>query len=442
MEIEFDKKIFEMNKKEMVEMLKNFWKEISEITNKAKERIETGETIKERKENENEKELEKNFTKNFAKMEQNSKKVKKMKKKILYYLGYQNINENKMKMFPGSYPIYLNRERKKEMDDNYFFSEKNFGERYFIFIPRKNKNCYFYFVDSNFQFYTLKTNTKMVEFFSFHGDTLIDGEIVRNNLSSQFFFLSFDILVSNGNILHSEPFFKRLFFLTNLIYNFQLNFQQKIFFLQMEVKKFFKFDEFHNFLSKIKNDHFHFSENINYFTNGIVFVPNNTPYLPYANHFMFKWKKENFATLDFQISLREKPKKEGATFFLLFLSAISGEKIVSCKKANFSIEKRLSLINLFKNYSRSLNQNLIDLLLLENNNNINKIIKNKEKISIISRCFFNKQTNEWNFVEILENKILPDHIEVVFDTLEYISQEITLEEIDLFVNNLIQKKLN
>jgi len=135
----------------------------------------------------------------------------------------------------------------------------------------------------------------------------------------------------------------------------------------------------------------------NHKTDGVIFTPINSPYGLNTVHTLFKWKFLDKQTIDF----RAKRVPNTTDEFELFVGVKGGEAKVF--HVAFSPQDAENINEDFAKYQ-----------------------KNE---SAIIECGYNRLYGMWKYVTIRPDKVKPNFVRVVFETLEAISEAITKEEV-------------
>jgi len=227
------------------------------------------------------------------------------REKIRHVANLMKVKHNR---FPGAQPISFSNEHFSELEnENYFVSEKADGVRCLLFltknienkmeaflIDRKNKYKYI----ENLWFPVPNDNT----FTHFHTDTIIDGELVLDELddgTNKLRFLIFDLVVYDGDYLAGREYSKRLGYLTNYILNpykkylqFDPEYARNVIF-SVELKKLH--------LSYRMNDVFEEQKLLKHKSDGLIFTSESSPYISGNCNKMLKWKPSNENSIDFKV---------------------------------------------------------------------------------------------------------------------------------------------
>ena len=324
--------------------------------------------------------------------------------------------------FPGSLPISLNNTRLRQINKTYFVSEKTDGLRCCLFIPKDQSGVYI--VDRKFKISALKNCDDMIPLYSQNGATLIDGEIVSNLDRNEMVFMIFDLVALDGSNERGKIFQDRLFSLGGIVKLYRSNKDKipfeiiaKIFHPVKNIASILKSFATTTDGKRVYND----QDKRFHFTDGIIFAA-NIPYQNRTNKSMFKWKYPELISVDFKLSFKEPPRNLNKWSEYLWFSCFDDDlQDIFCRRAEFSpeqwklIERDISILG------KSVNLNLYQTLLQK---------------PIIIECCFNRNSGLWIYHKIRADKTDPNHISIVFDTLESIAENITEKDICEFIKNI------
>ncbi|ORX56002.1 hypothetical protein BCR36DRAFT_581172 [Piromyces finnis] len=234
--------------------------------------------------------------------------------KIRHVADLMKVKHNR---FPGAQPVSFSNEHFSELEnENYFVSEKADGVRCLLFvcknieqnkmeaflIDRKNKYKYV----ENLWFPVPNDNT----FTHFHNDTIIDGELVLDELENgkgKLRFLIFDLVVYDGEYLAGREYSKRLGYLQNYILSpykkylqYNKEYAENVPFT-VELKKLH--------LSYRMNDVFEEQKLLKHKSDGLIFTSESSPYISGNCNKMLKWKPIKENSIDFKVHYIEEEHK-------------------------------------------------------------------------------------------------------------------------------------
>lgn len=184
-------------------------------------------------------------------------------------------------VFPGSNPVSIERSMIAQLTaEDYRAAPKSDGSRFMLMAVtvRKVKLCLL--VDRSMRVFIMPGTLPTMAF----DNTLLDGEMVCSGTSWRY--LVFDCIYLSGLDLSTHPFAVRL----ELVNHWLLDIGDGLAGVAVEVKRFCKVG-----CQKLDSDSSSVPED------GIIFVPNKRPYVPYKNDHLFKWKSDRMHTVDFKV---------------------------------------------------------------------------------------------------------------------------------------------
>ena len=186
-------------------------------------------------------------------------------------------------IFPGPQPVSIEKKDFEKLEKfTYYTSVKNNGTRYIMFfIKDKNNKQQTILVNRALQCFTINmyANDEL-----FNG-TIFDGELIMHN--NEWVFIIHDSVMICGSKINRNKFSERLEDIQCCLSNFNITGSIKI-----ELKKFYLFSDFENFL----NNEYNTSK---YEHDGIIFMPETLPVISGTQYSMFKWKPVEEHTIDF-----------------------------------------------------------------------------------------------------------------------------------------------
>lgn len=160
----------------------------------------------------------------------------------------------------------LNKNHFKKLNDNpHLISLKTNGNPYLLFLTKYNFINQSIFIDKKIQSgYFLPR--MIISYFKFddslYDNTLIDGEMVKDNDNNWIFIIN-DIYIYKNKSLQNINIFKRLNYITDIFNNFNNDFDS---ICRFELKKYFKYTELKYMIEEYK-------KTLNYTCRGIYFKP-------------------------------------------------------------------------------------------------------------------------------------------------------------------------
>ncbi|EFA79724.1 hypothetical protein PPL_07415 [Heterostelium album PN500] len=325
----------------------------------------------------------------------NFQEIMDLKKTLFQFMP--GSNENKQDTFPGSMPINFGKKYFSHVQANdYYVSEKTDGVRYLLLIAKDNV----YLVDRKFDFYSVKFD-KLIEIYG--NDTLMDGEMIRQLRTKKPIFLVFDLLSCRGVCVAGKDLSGRIEAIRNSItgpfmHKVENQHHQTPLPFLIWGKNFFNKTQIESVFKSIKQrgeDRQYVDHKREHNTDGIIFTP-NTPYTPYTQNDLFKWKYLDKWTIDFKIM--DKGQKGW------YLTCIgNGNSDVEIRSLNFS---RDDIENLQRDFKRARDPN-----------------------TVIVECSFQPNTGKWKYHMVRADKFKANYISIVMDTMESIAEAISSEEL-------------
>ncbi|KAL2846729.1 mRNA capping enzyme, catalytic domain-containing protein [Aspergillus pseudodeflectus] len=230
------------------------------------------------------------------------------RREVAELLGRKNLN------FPGAQPVSFSRRHLMELQrEDYYVCEKTDGIRCLMYFARgepDNPEVHYLIDRKNEYRYVPGLHFPMPDdesFQSFHVDTLVDGELVKDTYddgTQQLKFLVFDCLVLDGQSLMHRTLDKRLAYFKakvlkpyNALYErFPEEKQHRIFAVEDKSTQFSYGIEmmFREIIPKVKKIHGN---------DGLIFTCRSTPYRIGTDEHILKWKPPAENTIDFRLRL-------------------------------------------------------------------------------------------------------------------------------------------
>ena len=247
-------------------------------------------------------------------------KTEQVKKKIL-----RDIEKlSNIKIIQRHFDVLKKNHFKKLNDNPHLISLKTNGNPYLLFLTKYNFINHSIFIDKKIQSgYFLPR--MIISYFKFddslYDNTLIDGEMVKDNDNNWIFIIN-DIYIYKNKSLQNINIFKRLNYIKDIFSNFNNDFDS---ICRFELKKYFKYTELKYIIEEYKNT-------LNYTCRGIYFIP-----------LFFKFKNILYNFDDSLICKVNKVKYQNKNEFIL------GNNIGKCnsieKSKNNEKNKKIKIIN-------------------------------------------------------------------------------------------------
>ncbi|EGC30428.1 hypothetical protein DICPUDRAFT_50749 [Dictyostelium purpureum] len=303
--------------------------------------------------------------------------------------------QRRTETFPGSMPVNFGKKNFYYVQCNkYYVSEKTDGIRYMLLVDSSGV----YLIDRKFDFYKLNDYDIIIDIF--RKGTLLDGEMVRNVNSKTPNYLVFDVLSINDQIYYDKFLEDRLKVIgSEVVLPIRKKVNSSDVPFEIMGKSFQPKNKIQDVFKHIKDDHNGTRTFIDgrrcHHTDGIIFTP-NTPYRPYTDPTLYKWKYCDKWTIDFKV--RDRGQKGW------FLSCVANDNIeVDCREVNFSDD---DLSKLRKEFQRA-----------------------RDQSTVVAECSFQPKTGTWKFHQVRHDKKKGNYISIVMDTMESIAENLSGEEL-------------
>jgi hypothetical protein len=259
-----------------------------------------------------------------------------------------------------------------------------------------------YLIDRKFDFFFVHGYDSLLSLFATKGITLFDGEMVRHITTEKPYYLIFDLIVLDGVPCANKILEDRLKLIGNAVVQYRNARNEipnppfpligKVFRPRNEISSLMK-----NIVEKDGERYYADVDASKRYhkTDGLIFTPNER-YNPKAVPNLFKWKYMDTVSIDLKINY-----KNNRTTIYFTCVGNEGNEIeypLSVKPEDFE--------RLRRDMSRQRDPN-----------------------SIIVEFAYDFWRGMWSYKCIRADKNRPNHIKVVFDTLEIISENISIEEI-------------
>jgi hypothetical protein len=268
-----------------------------------------------------------------------------------------------------------------------------------------------FLIDRKFDFYLVHGYDSLLSLFSTKGVTILDGEMVRHaetgslticnvlHILGKPTYLVFDIIVVDGTPCASKPLSSRLQIIGGgIIQPFRGVEKQldslpflligKVFLEKHEVRKLAAY------IHVKDGERYYKDEKRFHKTDGLIFTPDE-PYHPKTCKNLFKWKYLDKLSIDLRLGFNQYRQRN--------FSCIGTE--------GYDIEYNITLK-------------------VEDQSRLNKDLQRlRDTSNVIVECSYDQWNGNWTYQGVRSDKNRPNHVKVVFDTLECICENISLEEI-------------
>lgn len=215
--------------------------------------------------------------------------------------------------FPGAQPVsFSHRHIAELMRQDYYVMEKTDGVRFLMYFTREGpQKEIHYLIDRKNDYYFVPNLHFPIpddpNFGKFHTDTLLDGELVRDNYpngQTELKFLVFDCLIIDGKSLMQRTLDKRLAYFKELILRpyrsmykaMPQEIQYRPFAVEDKSTEFSYGVEkmFREIIPRVKKLHGN---------DGLIFTCRSTPYKIGTDEHILKWKPPEENTIDFLLKI-------------------------------------------------------------------------------------------------------------------------------------------
>jgi len=303
--------------------------------------------------------------------------------------------------FPGSMPVNLSRRHIATIQSKpYFVSEKTDGIRYMLFV-KKSEGVFL--IDRKFDFHFVSGFSSLEDAYADVGPTLLDGEMIRCIRTQGPMFLIFDCVMFNGVSVVNETLSRRLEKIRLAVkrYRMQVVSKDETSNLPFEIggKPIMPKDSFEDLEGHIKLDkqgeHIFEDHARHHRTDGFIFAPDER-YHPKTCPNLLKWKYPEKMSIDFKVCFRD----NGTALYFTCLGP-----------HGMDIE-----------YQASLSEEDMRRLKLD-------IERQPDKGQLIVEMSHNHLRGEWRYLLLRNDKNRANFVGIVFDTLEVLSENISLNEL-------------
>ena len=220
---------------------------------------------------------------------------------VAQLLGRDSLN------FPGAQPVSFAAKHMLELQKrDYYVCEKSDGIRCLMYMTRDGPREVTYLIDRKNDYYYVEnlhfpTNLERPE--DFHTDTLVDGELVLDQMpngSLELHYLVFDCLVLDNYKLMHRHLDKRLAYFREKVYNpyqaLYARYPQELGFLPFTIK--FKDFELGYGIEKVFKE---VLPSLPHGNDGLIFTCRTTPYHHGTDEHILKWKPAHENSIDFRL---------------------------------------------------------------------------------------------------------------------------------------------
>eukprot|EP00011_Vannellida_sp_DIVA3-517-6-12_P010664 CAMPEP_0114625840 /NCGR_PEP_ID=MMETSP0168-20121206/11472_1 /TAXON_ID=95228 ORGANISM="Vannella sp., Strain DIVA3 517/6/12" /NCGR_SAMPLE_ID=MMETSP0168 /ASSEMBLY_ACC=CAM_ASM_000044 /LENGTH=661 /DNA_ID=CAMNT_0001837123 /DNA_START=37 /DNA_END=2018 /DNA_ORIENTATION=- len=325
--------------------------------------------------------------------------------------------------FPGTMPVAFSRRHFPVVQNNdYYISEKTDGVRYMLLlVPNEGA----FLIGRKFAVHKLALHQpdgtrslalSMVEHLASKGPTLIDGEVVRHATTKKLVYMVFDVLHWNGLPLADKRFSERQPRIGELVLFYRQRrdkHPEESLPFSIIGKRFFRKSELLQLRALIHNQgneryYADADKKRHHLTDGFIFTPND-PYRPKGTDNLFKWKYIDLLSVDFRVNLRSGDNAR------MFTCMGKGSEEVECRQVELSEQDR----------------EIVERIMTRRRKAFPKIQDDEwlKHDRLILEVAYDPQVGLWRFHTERPDKERANHVTVLFDTMEAIAENVTVEEL-------------
>ena len=291
-------------------------------------------------------------------------------------------------------------------DNKYAVLEKSDGER-MMMIVEGVRAC---LVDRKFGFWEC-THEMFLSALGKGQGTLLDGELIVSN--GKVVYLMYDIVMLNGHYVGDKFLKERLKQMTevrSLIR--QCGNTATALPFEIRRKNFVPKELIHEHLNNIKliGDEYVFSEKrsdflFNHKNDGLIFTPEDEPYIPSVNRPILKWKWPNLNSVDFKVIYPYFSKKSNFQNLVLYCGAST-----SFGNVEDVIVREITVPEKTKNW-------------------VHHTFPDHDGSSAIIECVYDSSSSNWLVKKARPDKDTANFLHVVVSTLETVIDAVTTQEL-------------
>jgi hypothetical protein len=233
------------------------------------------------------------------------------------------------KEFPGPQPVSIERKHLNQLKEKpYIVCDKSDGMRYGLVCFTREEKSICALINRNLEAMMIKANVPI----ECYKGTILDGEMLE--IEGEMTFLIYDCVTVSGQDISTFSFKGRLEMAEEISKSITTEY------FKLRMKKIYDYEQVRTCLKNM--------EELDYKTDGLIFIPNDCAVKAGRHDDLFKWKKQYDNTVDFAIKSDDKKtlylQKAGQLVKTLnkletLMEVFEGTIIVECKCVN--IEKRI-----------------------------------------------------------------------------------------------------
>lgn len=336
--------------------------------------------------------------------------------------------------FPGSMAVSLSRRHLGMIAKNdYVALEKSDGQRYMLFAL----NTSVFLIDRRMNFYVAEPNPQIIVPESdherradpnyqpeLHHGTILDGELVLNQITNEYEYLIYDAVAINGdNRVATKGFRERMSAAEVWVVCWRVRTPDATGLLRLRCKDYFEKVEIRRLFYRIKKDdkgeYIYLNDDrrdgaICNYNDGVIFTPVGLPYTVKNCEQLLKWKPPHLDSVDFKLLLEPEVDKKTQKPSCRASIAYSGggkHKLITLRQVYFPSWQRIEWAKNFNKYHES----------------------------IVELSYDRKKKGEWKYIRQREDKSAPNFASTVISTMESIAEELLREELVLYLEKNSQK---
>ncbi len=327
----------------------------------------------------------------------------------------ENLNMNR---FPGTMALTLSRRHLGMIAKNdYVVLEKSDGQRYMLFALADMV----FLIDRLMNFYVVEPNpdifypTGDVDSFERHDRTVLDGELVHNQITDRYEYLIYDAVVIHGNLEVAQMDFRaRMAQVELFVVSWRITTPFATGLLRLRVKDYFEKRDIRRLFNRIRKDergeYVYLNDDrrdgvICNENDGVIFTPVKMPYVVKNCEALLKWKPPHLNSVDFLLQLTPMVDKRTNRPSCKAHIAYKGERSnTRLRQVHFPSKVKQEWAQNFERY----NDSIVELS-------------------------YDRMAGEWRYIRQRDDKKTPNFSSTVIDTLESIAENMEREELVTFM---------
>lgn len=331
--------------------------------------------------------------------------------------------------FPGSMAVSLSRRHLGMIARNdYVALEKSDGQRYMLFALKSlvvliDRRMNFYAAAPNPRILVPEHNHEKLCDPNFqpelHDGTILDGELVFNQITNDYEYLIYDAVAINGDTsVATKDFRERMMAAEVWVVSWRVVTPEATGLLRLRCKDYFEKREIRRLFHRIKKDdkgeYVYLNDDrrdgaICNFNDGVIFTPVGLPYTVKNCEQLLKWKPPHLDSVDFKLLLEpetdKKTQKPSCRASIAYSGGGGGKgKLITLRQVYFPTKQRIEWAKNFHKYHES-----------------------------IVELSYDRKMGEWRYIRQREDKTSPNFASTVIGTMESIAEELLREELVAFL---------